>query len=241
MRAVPILLVAVSLIGSTCIAGVNHAALDEILSQTVTDEGLVDYRKIANESWGDLLAYLDMLANTRDADALPRDDRLAFYINLYNATMIKAVIERDRENWSPAADDFAVFKAPLVNLPDRRTVSLNELEHEIIRPNFKDPRVHVALVCAARSCPPLLGRAYRGEDLDAVLDQNMRRFVNDPSRNVIDRTNRKLILSKVFEWYADDFGGKDAIAGYVSKYVEGGSVEGFAVSFMGYDWSLNRK
>ena len=94
-------------------------------------------------------------------------------------------------------------------MADGDNISLNHLEHEIIRKQFKDPRIHVALVCAAKSCPPLLNRAYRADDLDKVLDENMKRFVTDASRNQIDDEKRELRLSKIFEWYPADFGGKD--------------------------------
>lgn len=119
-----------------------------------------------------------------------------------------------------------------------RVMSLNELEHDVIRPTFKDPRIHVALVCAARSCPQILPRAYRADDLAAVLEGNMRRFVNDPIRNPIDAANKKLRLSKIFDWYADDFGGKEKVAAYVDKY-HPEDVADWPVEFVEYDWSLN--
>jgi hypothetical protein len=171
-------------------------------------------------------------------EKLPRDEQLAHYINLYNATMLHAVAGRMRDGYTVAERDFAIFKEPLVRLAGGKTVSLDHLEHEIIRKQFKDPRIHVALVCAARSCPPLLNRAYRGNDLDQVLDANMKRFVTDASRNQIDETKRELRLSKIFEWFADDFGGKDAVPAYVARYC-GKDVAAYRVSYVEYDWTLN--
>jgi hypothetical protein len=220
-------------------AVVDHSAFDKILRESVNDQGLVNYRHVRDNSLFDLHVYLDSLAHVNDMHAMQNSEQLAYYINLYNASVILAIVERYHDGYTPAKDEFALFSEARVNIPGGRKVSLNELEHVIIRPRFKDPRVHAALVCGARSCPPLLPRAYVGEGLDKTLDQNMRRFINDNTRNTIDRENRKLVLSKIFEWYSEDFGGKDKLATYVSRFVEGGSVEGFSISFHEYDWSLN--
>ncbi|MGD8376902.1 MAG: DUF547 domain-containing protein, partial [Acidobacteriota bacterium] len=169
---------------------------------------------------------------------LERDDRIAFYINLYNATMVQGVVDRWRPDYSPSEDDFAIFREPLVRL-DGRTISLDELEKGILLPTFDEPRLHVALVCAAVSCPPLIPRAYLGEDLDAVLEANMTRFVNDPRRNRIEPEARRLRLSRIFDWYAGDFGGPAAVPGYVNRYFEGPDVRGFDVGFLEYSWKLN--
>jgi hypothetical protein len=119
-----------------------------------------------------------------------------------------------------------------------RKLSLNELEHQIIRPEFKDPRVHAALVCAARSCPPLINRAYTGPTVQAALTRNMRRFLLDRTRNPIDDANKLLRLSKIFEWYAGDFGGKDKLDEYVGD-VLGQMFDDYTLSFVEYSWELN--
>ena len=196
---------------------VPHDAFDAILRERVTD-GLVDYAAIKQHDAAKLAGYLDSLANV-EVEKLSRDEQLAYYINLYNATMIRAVVDRLRDGYSPAENDYGVFKEKLIRLAGGKTTSLNDLEHEIIRKQFKDPRIHVALVCGARSCPPLLSRAYRADDLDKTLDENMRRFVNDPSRNQIDDAKRELRLSKIFDWYAEDFGGKAGVTRYLERFL----------------------
>lgn len=217
---------------------VPHAAFDAILRERVKD-GLVDYAAIKQHDVAKLNDYLDSLAKV-DVEKLNRDEQLAYYINLYNATMIRAVVDRLRDGYSPAENDFGVFKEKLVRLAGGKLVSLNDLEHEIVRKQFKDPRTHVALVCAARSCPPLLSRAYRAEDLDKTLDENVRRFVNDPSRNQIDDAKKELRLSKIFEWYAEDFGGKAGVTRYLEKILEKDLAK-YRVSFIEYDWTLNKR
>ncbi|MBC8106659.1 MAG: DUF547 domain-containing protein [Anaerolineae bacterium] len=218
-------------------AGPKHDGLDVIL-KNYTSNGHVNYVDILNKAKFDMYAYLDYLANS-DVSLLSRDEQLAYYINLYNASVIKGITERWREGYSPAEKDHQLFKDPLVNMSGERKMSLNDLENKVIRPTFKDPRVHVALVCGAKGCPPLLSRAYQAADLNETLDANMKRFINDPDRNTIDREKKKVVLSRIFDWYADDFGGKDKVLSYISKYVDGGSVEGYTVEFRDYDWSVN--
>ncbi len=213
----------------------DHAELDRILRTHVRDER-VDYLLLRKHDGEALGRYLDGLSRV-DVNALPERERLALYFNLYNAAMLRAVIDRFHADYTPAEDSWSVFDEPLIRFGERR-LSLNALEHEVLRREFREPRLHVALVCAARSCPPLLPRAYRGEDLDAVLDGNMRRFLRDPTRNRIDRKGRRLVLSRLFDWYAEDFGGPSTVAAWVDRYVDG-DVTGYAVEFLEYSWELN--
>ncbi len=214
---------------------IDHSPFDEILRQTVRGE-LVDYQLIRERYLTQLDGYLNHLAQV-DPQTLSRDEQLAMYINLYNATMIRAVIDRYHPGYSPAENHFVVFDEPLVRVAGK-TMSLNDLENKVIQPQFKEPRIHVAPVCAARSCPPLPSRAYRADDLHATLEANMQRFVNDTARNRVDVQTQRLQLSQLFNWYADDFGGKDAVAAYFDRYHEG-DVAGYAVSFLEYSWKLN--
>jgi len=215
----------------------DHAAFDRILRRHVRHER-VDYLSLRKLDWDALIGYLDQLAKV-NASELSRDEQLAFYINLYNATMIRSVIERLTDVYSPSATEYAVFSDELVRL-DAGAVSLNQLENDIIRPTFREPLVHVALVCGAQSCPPILARAYRADDLDVVLRRNMTRFLDDSSRNRVDADGRKLLLSKIFDWYSEDFGGPAALPSYVSEYlVTDNDVSDYSVEFVPYSWRLN--
>ncbi|MCB9869181.1 MAG: DUF547 domain-containing protein [Planctomycetes bacterium] len=214
---------------------VDHAVFDSLLRERVRDQR-VDYAAIRKHDAARLRDYLTRLAGV-EPDRLATSERLAFYINLYNATMIQAVVDRLRPGYSPQDNDFAVFKEPLVGLRGGR-VSLDHLENQIIRKQFAEPRIHVALVCGARSCPPLLPRAYTGADLEQLLDANMRRFVADPTRNRIDPAHGVLELSKIFEWYAADFGGPEALVGFLQKYVTA-DLAGSKPTFRAYSWELN--
>jgi uncharacterized membrane protein YfcA len=212
----------------------DHAAFDSLLRGNVQGE-LVDYRRIHDRELARLDHYLDRLA-AFDPATLPRDERLAFEINLYNASMIRAVIARLDPRWSPSDSGFAVFHEPLVRARGGR-LSLDSLEHEI-RARFHEPRIHVALVCAARSCPPLAPRAWRGGDLDRMLEQRWLAFAKDPARNRVDESTHTLRLSPIFKWYAEDFASLGGPAAILSRAL-GRDLRGWKVNWLDYDWSLN--
>lgn len=213
----------------------NHGALDRILRLNVRNQR-VDYLNIRRRHWRELNDYLETLARA-DLERGSRNERLAALLNLYNASMIRAVIERLHADYAPSEEDFGVFAERVVRTRNG-TVSLNHLEHEIIRKRFKEPRVHVAVVCGAESCPPLLPRAYVAKGLDDLLEENMRAFVGDEKRNRIDVRNRRVHLSQIFRWYAQDFGGKDRLKSYLQRYAKQ-DLSGFEVSFLEYSWKLN--
>ena len=210
--------------------------LDGLLSEVVENQR-VDYDLVKRRYIGSLDAVLD-LSEKIDPAQLNEKQRLAFYINLYNATMIKAVIDRGGVAFKPSDNDFQVFKDNIVRLKSGK-ISLNELENGIIRKQFNDARIHAALVCAAVSCPPLINKAYTEEKLDEQLDRNVKAWLTDRSRNVIDDATKTLKLSQIFDWYAADFGGKDNLAKWVGEKL-GRDLSGYKVEFMPYDWSLNK-
>ena len=211
-----------------------HAGWDRILQRHVVGER-VDYLGLAMHSSDKLDAYLEKLAAV-DPAKLGKDDRLAFYINLYNASMVRAVADRYRAGWTPAADEFGVFKAPVVRLRGKAT-SLDHIENGIVRKEFDEPRIHVALVCGAVSCPPILDRAWRGKTLEATLEARMRKFLTDRSRN--DIRPREVRLSKIFEWFKGDFEkGGGSLVDYMQMH-GAKIVDGATISHIEYDWSLN--
>lgn len=215
--------------------GVDHNLFDQVLKGNVRDER-VDYQAIHKHHAATLDKYLDQIA-AADFSKMSREEKLTTYINLYNATVIRTVIHRYHARYTVAENSFKVFDEKLVRLRSGK-VSLNHLEHKIIRKQFDEPRIHVALVCAAESCPPLLEKAYRADSLDKTLEAKMKAFVNDSSRNTVDVRGRKLKLSQIFNWFAEDFGGKSNVPNYVDKYHEA-STSRYSLSFREYSWKLN--
>ena len=217
------------------VSSFDHSEYDRILGSVVVDES-VDYLLLREEHLSSLDQYLESMAEV-DPSGMSRPDQLALYINLYNATVLGAVTRRYEPGYSASENDFGLFDEPLVRVTGRK-ITLNDLEHGLIRKQFDEPRIHVALVCAARSCPPLVGHAYVGTSLDAALEQRMRAFVGDGERNRIDPARRQLELSRIFEWYAEDFGGREKLAAFVNRYTKH-DVESYSVGFSDYSWELN--
>lgn len=230
---------------------VNHEMLDALLKQYVAD-GLVDYTGLkASEA---LKPYLEILATT-DPSEMPEQEQLAFWINAYNALTLNLIADnyptKSILHLSPVGIKGIPFIVPKVNTPFKVDVgivggemrTLDEIEHKIIRVEFDEPRIHFALVCAAISCPPLRSEAYTGDRLDAQLDDQAMQFLHNPERNRVD--NEKLKLSKIFKWFAEDFGDDDkALQQFIAPYFEGETrtrmLEGaYDIGYMGYNWNLN--
>ncbi len=223
---------------------VDHSILDGVLRSYVDADGLVDYKGLTASRDG-LDAYVKSLSRA-PFDDLGRDDKLALLINGYNAFTLRLVLEHwplrsirdipEHRRWSDRRWDIA-----------GETMSLDQIEHERIRPRFREPRVHFALVCAARGCPPLRAEAYTGQRLEAQLADQARRVHADPRWLRFDPASGKLGLTALYKWYASDFQQvSGSVAAHVALHVpslraaleSGRKVE---IEWMAYDWSLNAK
>lgn len=223
-----------------------HGVWNELLALHV-ENGKVDYLGFKADEER-LAGYLAQLDTARPAD-LTEADRLAFYINAYNAYTVKLILEKFKggKPVKSIKDLGGLFSSPWSIRCVRiggETMTLDTLEHEIIRPKFKDPRVHFAINCASRSCPPLRSEAYTGRELDKQLDDNAITFLNDHTFNYI--SGNTLFVSKIFDWFGEDF--HDDVAGFVKKYARrellAGIVaagNGLKVKYLDYDWSLNSR
>jgi hypothetical protein len=205
-------------------------------------QGLVDYRGLQQEETR-LDRYLDVLAAVAPG-LLSADERFAFYVNAYNAWTLKLIL-----NHYPGiisikdAGSFwqSPWKKKLARI-DGRLLTLDEIENDILRPQFKDPRVHFAINCASKGCPPLYNVPFNGRDLDRQLDHVTRAFINDPTRYRL--AGDVLFVSRIFKWFREDF--HDDIIGFFQIYAEGDLKAGLQakgrdleVEFLAYDWSLN--
>jgi len=230
---------------------VDHTDFDRTLKAHVRN-GLVDYDAFKTDPA--FVGYLRLLATTNVA-ALPRNEQLALWINAYNAYTIQLInLKGERESIrninkslgflrlkGPWSEAFAVVGG--------KTYSLDDIEHRIIRPTFREPRIHFALVCAAIGCPPLRGEAFTGARLEAQLnDQAVLFLTKTPAKNRVDVANRTVYRSMVFSFsdYMKDFGGSEAAVGrFIARYYPAGPERtllesgDFRVVTTDYDWSLN--
>lgn len=219
----------------------THAALNRLLAQHV-NEGWVNYGTL-DEQRHQLSAYAKSLAQA-PVQSFSRDQQLAFWINAYNAFTLQLILEhkpkRSIRDINGAWDKYR-FTA------GGRALTLNQIEHEIIRKQFNEPLIHMVLVCAAKSCPILESQAFTATDLRERLQQAARRFARDRSKNRYLPKEKKLVVSKIFEWYGDDFvsryaaGGNklDAIRGYFSTFLNEPLPSDLSVTYGDYDWRLN--
>ena len=235
----------------------NHRPLDRVLGVFVDERGRVDYASLKANP-GDLKAYVRSLEQvspeSHSKRFSTRADRLAYWINAYNALVLHGVLDAYpvksvREiKWAHG------FFNRTSHTVGGKQYTLNHIEHEIIRKRFADPRIHAAINCASIGCPRLPQQAFQPETLDRELDAAIRFFVREPRNVRIDREAGALYLSEIFKWFEGDFtgwyrsayGGEEAsLAQYVMVYLideDRAYLEqqaGVHVRFIPYDWALN--
>ncbi len=223
----------------------DHAVLTTLLAKYVSAGG-VDYRGwSANaEDRGALRGYIAGLERAAPS-RLERGEALAYWINLYNAVTLDLVLENYplKSIKDVGAPLSSPWKQDLVTV-EGKALSLDRIENDVIRPSFLEPRIHFALSCAARSCPPLRAEAYAAASLEAQLEEQTAHFLADATTNSLDEKG-VLRLSKLFEWYEGDFReAKGSVVAFVTPYVPalralGPEAKPPAVQFVEYDWALN--
>jgi hypothetical protein len=220
-----------------------HMAFDALLKKHVDEKGMVDYKGLQNDREA-LKAYLTTLAENPPKDSWTQTEQLAFWINAYNAFTLELVLE-----YYPVAsikDIGSKFQIPFVNTPwdikfiqiGDETYDLNNLEHGIIRKDFDEPRIHFALVCAAVSCPKLRNEAYYPDRLDEQLTSAATDFLADPDKNIIE-DEKRIKISKLFNWYGGDFTKESDLVSYLSMYTDIPISNKTKIDYLDYDWSLN--
>lgn len=216
-----------------------------LLGKYVNDKGMVNYKGLKATDMAALDGFLAKLASARPATFANDKEREAFWINAYNACVIKNVLTHYPTESVMKVTDF--FKKKSFSVAGE-TVSLDDIEHTKIRPVFKDPRVHFALVCAAKSCPRLLNRAFTGMALDQTLDGAAREFLADPTKNRFEAGDMPVAwLSQIFRWFNGDFvDNAGSTVGYLKKYAPA-SVQpllahpALRIKHLEYDWKLNEQ
>jgi len=230
---------------------VDHVPWDRFLRKYVVSNrpsgiNRVRYASVTPEDKKELDAYLERLQQV-EVTGLPRDEQMAYWINLYNALTVQVVlghypVKSIREiNISPGLFTSGPWGAKLLAIQGQK-VSLDDIEHRILRPLWKDSRVHYAVNCASLGCPNLQPEAYTTERMEALLEKGAREYVNHP-RGVRMEGDR-LRLSSIYAWFREDFGGTEvSVVRHLEKYAEPGlakKLKGFPGKLSyGYDWRIN--
>ena len=233
-------LVTMTLISSSMVnAAVDHSPWDMLLRRYVDQDGRVAYRDWQTHYRALFTEYLRTLEQVQ-TDGMSEAEEKAFWINAYNAVILQGVFTGyTAESLLSRKRFFSWYALPVAG--KKRTP--DEIEHQILRKKFSDPRIHFTIVCASTSCPKLRPEAYVAERLDQQLDDATRGFIRDPRRNRFE--NRAVAVSQIFQWFAQDF------------VAHSGSVPAFLLRFVGeekkailesltgelqyleYDWTLN--
>ncbi|WP_338873171.1 DUF547 domain-containing protein [Spirosoma sp. SC4-14] len=226
-------------------APIDHSLFERLLKKYVNDKGLVNYKAFkADEK--ELKKYLDMVSSNPPTDKWSKNDQMAYWINAYNAFTIQLILKH-----YPVAsikDIGSKIQIPFVTTPwaskffkiGGEEMSLDNIEHGTLRKKFDEPRIHFALVCAARSCPRLRNEAYEGSKLIAQLDDQGTDFLNNPAKNAI--TPQKASLSKYFDWYKSDWKEHNKSVEYwVNQYSKTKINKDTQISFLDYNWALNEQ
>ncbi len=236
-----------------CAGEGKHHVFHKLLKAHVK-EGLVDYARF-NRS--DLDKYLVSIANTK-VDQMNRKEQLAFYINAYNAIVIRQVLtvyNSIKDNPKGVLSSSKFFDQKNYSVAGQK-ISLNYLENQIVRPQFKEPRIHFALVCGALGCPILFSKAHTKDNLEALLNEGAARYLRSKAGLQIDDAKKTIRISQIFEWYKDDFGEKDTkakkryakgeftgvrtfISGYRTDVKD--KIFVYEIQFIPYNWQLNKQ
>lgn len=214
------------------VMGVDHKAFDALLRKHVSSSGSVNYAGFKSDV-SKLDAYIANLAANPVQDSWSRNDKLAYWINAYNANTIKLIVNNYPVSKITDLEGGKPWDKKWIKLGSK-TYSLNNIENDIIRPQFKEPRIHFAVNCAAKSCPTLMNKAWLPNNLESDFAKMTKAFVNNSSYNEI--SSGGATVSKIFEWYGEDFGDVKA---FINKY-SNTKING-DLKFKEYDWSLNGK
>lgn len=231
------------------IGDVSHQAWDELLRQNVDADGFVDYTgwKQSTEDMRRLDDYLVALSQADDAREATASQRLAFWINAYNAVTVRGILREypttSIQNHVARVWGYNFWRDLKLIVGDRR-YSLGEIEHSILR-RMNEPRIHFAIVCASRGCPRLLNEAYSAERLEEQLSRNTLAFFADPTKCSVDGEQNELHLSPILDWFAADFGAStpavlQRIADWLPESAQAvARTKDVRVKYLDYDWNLN--
>lgn len=208
-----------------------HQAWHTLLQQHVSAQGKVNYTAFKRDK-NALDTYLKALREA-PVEKLSRSEQLAYWINLYNAATVQMILENYPLKSITHLYNGKPWDVKRIQVGDSR-YSLNEIENDIIRPQFKEPRIHFALNCAAKSCPPLWNQAFTAQNIEKALTDRTRNFLRDRKANLLSKN--QIQLSKIFEWYAPDFGN---VITFLNRYSNITISDKANLQYLPYNWDLN--
>lgn len=210
-----------------------HDIWNTLLGMYVSADGVVDYKSF-KRSEARLSVYLDMLSKDAPQASWSREKKMAYWINLYNASTVALILKN--YPLKSITDLGKPWDQAFIKVGSK-TYTLNQVEHEILRPQFQDARIHFAVNCAAISCPALLNEAYSADKLNQQLDTQTRKFINNNKHNSVSSSE----VSELFKWYKEDFTKKGSVIDFLNQYAATPYKKGKTLGYKTYDWGLNEK
>lgn len=212
---------------------------NDLLKAYVDKDGNVNYKSL-KENENKLGSYLASLERTSPKESWSDNKKKAFWINVYNAYTIKIILDNYplKSITAIKKEGKTAWKYPFAIVGGKK-YTLDYIEHEILRKNFKDPRIHVGVNCASGSCPKLANVAFTESNVESELERLMKEFVNDPTRNKLSK--KKVEISEIFNWFKGDFTSNGSVIDYINKYANEPINKKAKIKYLPYDWSLNGK
>jgi len=248
-----IVVVAFILVSGNIFSQDQHLLFTDILNKYVVN-GSVNYKGLLTED--KFVNYLNQLGNTNPDTIKNQNNKIAFWINAYNAFTIKAIlddypVESINDLHSGGLIIGSILSTTIWDkdfiVINNKEISLSTIEHEILRKKFKEPRIHFAIVCASISCPSLRNEAYEGYKLEEQLANQAKLFVNDKTKNQFNIDKKEVKLSKIFDWFDDDFGSDDDkvllfVSQFLSEELKNNikyNSSKWEITYLSYNWNLN--
>ena len=227
---------------------IDFTPWNDLLTRYVAD-GQVDYARWQTESVDRLDQWLKSVSSVQ-IDPLDEQSAIAFLINLYNALAIQQVLRkypidsiRPTVLGIPNLASFLRFFKKDVYTLNGQSLSLDNIEHDILRSRYSESRIHFALVCVSASCPSLRPNAYLPTQLNAQLQEDTQQFINNPEKVKYDAPSNTLYCSKIFKWYEEDFLKRSpSIISYIQQYLPNTQIPpNVAIEYLPYSWQLNQR
>ena len=218
---------------TTKLPGFSHEIWDQLLGKYVSASGKVNYKGLLQEK-SKLEEYLNLLSANTPQPAWKREKVMAWWINVYNAFTIKLILEHYPVKSIKDIDK--PWDTPFIKLGGK-TYTLNQVEHEMLRARYKDPRIHFAVNCASFSCPSLPTQAFTEANLNQMLEKYTRAFINDSRHNSL--SSQKAEVSSLFDWYKEDFTKQGTVIDFINKYTQTKLDASAKITYKTYNWSLN--
>lgn len=219
--------------GVTQPVNMTHQSFTTLLQKYVSNDGKVNYKGLKNDKAA-LETYITSLAKQIPDNTWGKNAAFAYWINAYNAFTLKLIVDNYPVKSITNLGGGKPWDVKNIELAGKK-YSLNNIENDIIRPNYKDARLHFAVNCAAVSCPPLFNKAFTENNINDLLDTRTKDFINSSANSI---TASKIKISKIFDWYKADFGD---VTAFINKYSNIKVNTNAGIKYNEYNWELNEK